>query len=54
MKDELLAKIKAGEVTMRPKIHFTIKAVALVAVAFAVLVISILIFNFIFFSIRIS
>lgn len=54
MKDELLAKIKAGEVTMRPKIHFTLKAVALVAVAFAVLVVSILIFNFIFFSIRIA
>ena len=54
LKDNILRKIRSGDIAVRPKIYFTIKMAALAAVAFAVLVISIFIFNFIFFSIRVN
>jgi hypothetical protein len=54
IKDQLLDRIKKGEVVMRPKFHFTLKVLATALVAFAVLVISVFIFNFILFSIRIN
>lgn len=54
IKDKILTDIKSGEITMRPKIYFTLKIAALVLGTFAVVVISIFIFNFILFTIRIS
>lgn len=54
MKDAILRKINAQEFSMRPRIFFTAKLVALVVVATAVLLISVFIVNFILFSIRIN
>lgn len=54
IKDRILKGIQSGEVAMRPKIHFTLKIAALMAVTFSVLVITVFIFNFISFSLRVS
>jgi hypothetical protein len=54
LKDRLMHKIEAQEISMRPKIYFTLQIAALVLVALATLVVSIIIFNFILFSIRIN
>jgi hypothetical protein len=54
IKDRILTSIQSGDVTMRPKIHFTLKVAALMAVTFSVLVITVFIFNFISFSLRVS
>ncbi len=54
MRDRILEKIESRELSMRPKIYFTLKIAALVVVALATLIISIFIFNFILFSIRIN
>jgi hypothetical protein len=53
-KEPLMHKIEAQEISMRPKIYFTLQIAALVFVALATLVVSIIIFNFILFSIRIN
>lgn len=54
LQDKVLSKIKHGELTMRPRAYFVLKAAALVAVAFAVLVVSVFICNFIFFILRLN
>jgi hypothetical protein len=54
IKERILGKIDANELTMRPKTYFTLKVGVLIAVAFCVLTISVLICNFIVFSIRIN
>lgn len=54
LKDKLLKEIQSGNVVMTPRIHFTLQWAALVAIVAAVLCTTIFIFNFIFFSIRIS
>lgn len=54
MRERILEKIDSQELSMRPKIYFTLKVAALVLVALAVLAISIFIFNFILFSVRIN
>ncbi len=54
IKDQLLRDIRSGQLAMRPKFYFTLKMLALAAVALAALVVSIAILNFILFSIRIG
>jgi hypothetical protein len=54
MRDSLLKKIEAHEVSMRPKIYYSLQVAALVLLALAVLVVSIFVFNYILFTIRIS
>jgi hypothetical protein len=54
MRERILEKIDTRELSMRPKIYFTLKVAALVLITLAVLVISIFIFNFILFSSRIN
>jgi hypothetical protein len=54
MRERLMHKIEAHEVSMRPRIFFTLQIVAILFVALAALLVSIFIFNFILFSIRIS
>jgi hypothetical protein len=54
IKNKLLHDIRSGQLAMRPKFHFTLKVLALVAVVLAFLVVSIGILNFILFSIRIA
>jgi hypothetical protein len=54
MRERLLQKIELQELSMRPKVYFTLRVVALVLLALAVLVVSILILNFILFSLRIN
>lgn len=54
MRGDVLARIRAHEVAMRPRVYFTLRFVALVAVSVAILLISIFIFNFILFSIRLN
>ncbi|HVU80128.1 MAG TPA: hypothetical protein VHD37_02065 [Candidatus Paceibacterota bacterium] len=54
IKDRILGKINAGEVSMRPKFHFTLKLLALVLLMAGILFFSVFLFNFILFSIRIN
>ncbi len=54
LKDRILEKIATHEISMRPKLFFTLKLVALVVVAFFAVSISIFILNFMLFSIRIN
>ena len=54
LQEKILNKIRQGDVVMRPRLYFTLRAVALVFVALAVLVLSIFICNFIFFTIRLN
>ena len=48
MKNSVLHKIDAKEVSMRPKSYFILKAVAMVVLAIVVLLVSAFIFSFIF------
>jgi len=54
MRDRILEKISADEVTMRPRLFFVLKVAAIVFVAFTALVLSIFICSYILFSIRVS
>ncbi|MDB5266833.1 MAG: hypothetical protein JWN89_648 [Parcubacteria group bacterium] len=54
LKDSILDKINSRELSMRPRVYFTLKVAATVLTAGAVLLASIFIFNFIFFSLRIN
>ncbi len=54
LKERLLQKIHAREISMRPKLYFTLQIAALAFVALCVLVLSIFIFNFLLFTIRIN
>ncbi len=54
LKDRILAEIKSGDVSMRPKVHFTLKLAALLLLSAAVVGVTVLVFNFIAFSIRIG
>ena len=54
LKEQLLEDIRAGDVMMTPRAYFTLKLAAFTATAGGVLLVSIFIFNFIFFSIRVS
>jgi len=54
LKEKVIHEIKDGNAIMRPKYMFTLKAIALLVTAFFTLLVSILIFNFIFFSLRIG
>jgi hypothetical protein len=54
IKESILGKIDANELTMHTKTYFMLKAGILGAIVFCVLVISVLICNFILFSIRIN
>jgi hypothetical protein len=54
LKDKLMKEIKAGEVTMTPRIRFTLQWMTLVATSVAILAITVFIVNFIFFSIRLN
>lgn len=54
LKQKILTKIREGEVVMRPRFYFTLKAAALALVALAVLALSVFICNFIFFMIRLN
>ncbi len=54
LKEKILKKIREGEVVMRPKYHFTLRAAALVLVALAVLVVSVFICNVLFFVLRLN
>lgn len=52
--EAVLRKIRARELTMRPRLYFLLRLLALAALAFLVLAISIFILNFILFSIRLN
>lgn len=54
IKDYILRKINTKELSMRPKLFFTLKIVAVAMLAALVLLVSIFILNFILFSIRIN
>lgn len=54
LQEKILRKIRQGEVVMRPRIYFTLRAAALAAVALAVLILSVFICNFIFFTLRLN
>lgn len=54
LKEKILAKIREGEVVMRPKVYFTLRAAALMLVALVVLTLSVFICNFIFFTLRLN
>lgn len=54
IKESVLRKIRAGHLTQRPQLYFTLKVAATVLVALAVLLLSVFIFNFILFGIRIN
>ncbi|MFA5996868.1 MAG: hypothetical protein WC791_00055 [Candidatus Paceibacterota bacterium] len=54
IKDAILHKIHTKELSMRPKLYFTIKVVSTAVLSLAVLLISVFIINFILFSIRIN
>lgn len=54
LQEKILQKIREGEVVMRPRIYFTLRALALMLVALAVLVLSVFICNFIFFTLRLN
>lgn len=53
-KERILQKIRSQEISMRPKLYFTLQLSALAAVAFLILVFSVFIFNFLLFTIRIN
>lgn len=52
--DAALAKIRAGEVSMRPKAYFLAKAALVLCVALAVTIVSILIASFLIFTLRVT
>ena len=54
MKDEILRKIHADTLRMRPKLYFTLQVASLVILVLVILVVSVFICNFILFSIRIN
>lgn len=54
LQQKILDKIRAGEVSMRPRYHFVLKVAALVVVLVGIVLVSVFILNFILFSIRIS
>lgn len=54
LQQKILDKIRAGEVSMRPRFYFVLKMAALVAIAIAILLVSVFILNFVLFSIRVS
>jgi hypothetical protein len=54
LQEKILNKIRQGEVVMRPRLYFTLRAVALALVVLAVLVLSVFICNFIFFTLRLN
>ena len=53
IKENILEKIRAGKLRMRPRWHFMLRVAATVLVALAVLVISVLIFNALIFTVRV-
>lgn len=54
IKDKILTEINSGNVSMRPKLQFTMRFVALVVLASSILILSIFILNFLSFSVRMS
>ena len=54
LKERLLQKIAAREISMRPRTYFTAQVAALSFVALCVLLLSIFIFNFLFFVVRLN
>ncbi|MCK9344897.1 MAG: hypothetical protein M0P64_02075 [Candidatus Pacebacteria bacterium] len=54
IKEAILRKIETRELSMRPKLYFTLRIVSIAVLALAVLLISVFILNFILFSIRIN
>lgn len=54
IKDEILQKIKSGQVSMRPKYYFLIKLVVLAFVTFVTFVLSAVIVSYVIFSIKAS
>lgn len=54
MKDAVLAQIREQKVSMRPKLYFTLKAVAVLVVAGVILLVTVGIFNYISFSERVN
>lgn len=54
LQDKIIKKIQDGEVRMRPRLYFVLRAVALAAVVLATLVVSVFICNFLFFTLRLN
>ncbi len=52
IKDRILEEIRCGDVSMRPKLFFTLKVAVLGVLTFGMLLASILIINFIIFGVR--
>lgn len=54
MKDEILAKIEAGEVTMKSKLHFGMRWALLITTILAICIIAICLVTYILFSLHVS
>src|SRR4051812_38105080 len=54
VKDSILEKIKAGEVSMRPRSYFVLKSIILGILAIIGIFVSSLLLSFIFFSLHVS
>jgi hypothetical protein len=54
IKEQILEKIRGNELRMKPRAYFTLRLIALGLVASLILVLTVFIFNFIFFSMRVS
>lgn len=54
LKEELLRKIRAQEVSMRPHLYFTFQVAVTIFVALCTLVLTVFIFNFLLFTLRIN
>ena len=54
MEDTILKRIRSHDIRVRPRLYFTLQLVALAVVACITLLLSVALFNFIFFTVRIS
>jgi len=54
MRDAVLKKIDAGEISMRPRIYFTLKLIVLAFISILAVITAALLFSFIAFSLRVS
>ncbi len=54
LKDQILQKIKSGEVHMKPKYYFVLRVVALAVTIFLTVILSIILVSYVLFSINVS
>ena len=54
IRNAVLAKIKSGEIKMRPRLYFIIRLLALIAIAIIMLLLAVLLISFLFYVVKIS